>query len=108
MVQQKQIQLVSMRLWVQPLASLSGLEIQCCHDLWYRSCILDPSLLWLWHRLAAVAPIQPLAWGLPYATGVALKRGKKEIETEKRNNEFRKKSSMSSAINVKMYCFSIH
>ena len=25
----------------------------------------DPMLLWLWHRLAAVAPTQPLAWELP-------------------------------------------
>ena len=32
----------------------------------------DPE--WLWHRPAAVAPIHPLAWELPYATGVALKR----------------------------------
>ena len=39
----------------------------------------DPELLWLWHRLAAVAPIQPLAWELPHATGVALKRKKKKI-----------------------------
>ena len=23
--------------------------------------------LWLWHRLVATAPIQPLAWELPYA-----------------------------------------
>ena len=30
---------------------------------------LDPALLWLWCRLAAVAPIQPLAWELPYAMG---------------------------------------
>ena len=35
-------------------------------------------LLWLWHRQAAVAPIQPLAWEHPYATGVALKRQKKK------------------------------
>ena len=28
----------------------------------------------LWQRWAATAPIQPLAWELPYATGVALKR----------------------------------
>ena len=27
----------------------------------------------LWCRLAAVAPIQPLARGLPYAAGLALK-----------------------------------
>ena len=23
-------------MWVQSLASLSGLRIQCCHELWYR------------------------------------------------------------------------
>ena len=30
-------------------------------------------MLWLWYRLAAVAPIQPLAWEPPYAESVALK-----------------------------------
>ena len=34
---------------------------------------MAPALLWLWRRLAAAATIQPLAPGLPYATG-ALKR----------------------------------
>ena len=34
----------------------------------------DPKLLWLRFRLAATAPIQPLAWELPYASGVPLKR----------------------------------
>ena len=33
----------------------------------------DLMLLWLWYRQAAVAPIQLLAWELPYATGAALK-----------------------------------
>ena len=33
----------------------------------------DPALLWLWCRLAAVAPVQPIVWELPYAVGVALK-----------------------------------
>ena len=37
----------------------------------------DLALLWLWHRLAATAPIQPLAWEPPYATGVALEKTKK-------------------------------
>ena len=32
----------------------------------------DLVLLWLWHGLAATVPIQPLAWELPYAEGVAL------------------------------------
>ena len=40
--------------------------------------VKDPALLWLWHRPAAAAPIPPLALGLPYATGAALKRRKKE------------------------------
>ena len=39
---------------------------------------LDPALLWLWCRPVGVAPIQPLAWELPYATSMALKRKKKK------------------------------
>ena len=42
----------------------------------HRRC-LDPALLWLWHRLAAVSPIHPL-WKLPYAVGAAQKEKKKE------------------------------
>ena len=38
---------------------------------------LDPMSLWLWHRLAATAPIRPLPWEPPYASGAALKRQKK-------------------------------
>ena len=37
-------------------------------------CSLDPVLLWLWHRLAAVALIRPLAWELPHAVGAAEER----------------------------------
>ena len=36
MVQQKQIPLGIMRLRVESLASLSGLRIQCGHELWCR------------------------------------------------------------------------
>ena len=35
-----------------------------------------PALLWLWHRSAAAALIQPLAWDPPYAIGAALKSQK--------------------------------
>ena len=38
----------------------------------------DPKLLWMWHRPAAVVPIRPLVWELPYATGVPLKRKEKK------------------------------
>ena len=40
---------------------------------------LDLALLWLWYRLAAVAPIGPLAWEPPFATSAVLK-SKKEKE----------------------------
>ena len=41
----------------------------------------DLVLLWLWCRPAAIVPIGPLAWELPYALGVALKRKKKKSLT---------------------------
>ena len=68
-----------MRMRVRSLASPSGLRIRCCPELRCRSQSgSDPALLWLWCTLAAAALIQPLAWEPPYATGVALKRQKKE------------------------------
>ena len=33
---EKRIQQGTTRLWVPSLASLSGLRIQCCHELWCR------------------------------------------------------------------------
>ena len=36
-------------------------------------CGSDPPLLWLWRRLAATAPIGPLAWELPYTVSEVLK-----------------------------------
>ena len=43
----------------------------------------DLALLWLWRRPAAGAPISPLAWEPPYATGAALKRQKKKAPGDK-------------------------
>ena len=40
--------------------------------------VRDLALLWLWLRPAAVAPIRPLAWELPFATPAALKKKKKK------------------------------
>ena len=37
----------------------------------------DPELLWLWCRLAAAAPIRPLAWEPPYAAEAAQRNSKK-------------------------------
>ena len=52
----------------------SGIAVSCGVG---RRCGSDPMLLWLWHRLAAVVPIGPLAWETPYAVGAALEKGKK-------------------------------
>ena len=41
---------------------------------------LDPG--WLWRKPAATAPIQPLAWELPYATDAALQKNHKKQVTE--------------------------
>ena len=41
-------------------------------------CALNPKLLWLWHRLTAVALFRPLAWEPPHALGTALKSKKRK------------------------------
>ena len=38
----------------------------------------DPSLLWLWHKLAATVLNGPLAWEPPYAEDAALKKTKQK------------------------------
>ena len=48
---------------------------------------LDPILLWLWHRPAAVALIQPLAWKLPYASCTALKNKNQQASKKVRKGE---------------------
>ena len=42
-------------------------------------CGLDSELLWLWCRPAVTAPIRPLTWEPPYASGVALEKTKKNF-----------------------------
>ena len=69
MAQQKRIQLGTTRLRVRSLASLNGLRIWRCCELWCRS--------------AATAPIRPLAWEPPYGTGAAPKREKKTKKKKK-------------------------
>ena len=56
-----------------------------------RRCGSDPLLLWLWCRPASTAPIRPLAWEPPYATGSSPRKGKKtkqnKTKNKKQNNE---------------------
>ena len=55
----------------------------------------DPALLWDWGRLVATAPIQPLAWEPPYASGVALEKGKK---TKTKQNKTKKTKNLGVPI----------
>ena len=57
MAQQKRIQLGTMRLWVQILALLSGLRIQCCRELWCRL------QMWFGSGIAVA-----LAWACGYSS----------------------------------------
>ena len=68
-------QLISLRMQVQSVALLCGLRIAMSFGIGHRHGS-DPEWLWLWCRSAAIAPTQPLAWELPYATGAAFKRKK--------------------------------
>ena len=90
MAHRKQIRLVSMRMWIQFLALLSGsgsgVAISCGVG---GRCGSDPTFLWLWCRQAVLALIRLLAWELPYATGAALKSKKKKKVTRKITTSFK-------------------
>ena len=56
-------------------------------------CCLEPAFLWLWHRPAAVATIQSLAWELPRAAGVA----PKQQQTNKTKQKWKTKPNQNKA-----------
>ena len=56
----------------------------------------DPMLLWLWHRPAFAAPVQPLAWEPPYAAGAA-----QEIATTATKRQKKKKKKKQKQNNTK-------
>ena len=59
----------------------------------------DLVLLWLWCRLAATAPIKPLAWESSCALGVALKRQKtNKIKYNKIDDSINVKEGFSIAL----------
>ena len=60
--------------------------------------VKDLALLWLWCRLAAAAPIQPLAWEPPNAASVALKKTKDRKEKKK-------KKSLAGSQRGNAHCF---
>ena len=84
MAQRKRIRLGTMRWRVRSLASLSVLKIPRCRELWCRSQMqLGSHVAVAVRRLAAVAPIRPLAWEPPHAAGAALKRLKKKKKVKR-------------------------
>ena len=60
MAQWQQTQLVSMRMQVRSLALLSGLKIQCCHELWCRL------QTWILHCCGCAVGQQLEVWFDPY------------------------------------------
>ena len=75
----------------------------------------DLALLWLWHRLAAIALIRPLAWEPPYAAGMAQKRKKKkkkkkeeEEHSMERQNGDEKKTGVNKRIEDVVRRFKVH
>ena len=54
-----------------------GSHIAVSYGVGHR-CALDLALLWLRRRPAATAPIRPLTWEPPNATGLTLKRPKQK------------------------------
>ena len=88
-----------MRTWVRFLAPLRALRIQRCRELAvqvadaaqiWRCCGSDSAQIWLWHRLAALAPIRPLALELPDTAGAALSKRQKKGKERRRERERKK------------------
>ena len=66
--------------WLTNLTSIQG-DMGSIPSL--AQWVKDLSLLWLWHRPAAVAPTGPPAWEPPHAIGATLKthtQNKKTVE----------------------------
>uniref|UniRef100_A0A8W4F6E9 Abnormal spindle-like microcephaly-associated protein homolog n=1 Tax=Sus scrofa TaxID=9823 RepID=A0A8W4F6E9_PIG len=63
-------------------------------------CSSDSALLWLWHGLAATAPIRPLAWEPPYAAGVAQEMAKRQ--KKKRKKERKKGETHKCSLRIRM------
>ena len=73
----------------------SGVAMSCGVG---RRCGSDLALLWLWHRPAATAPIRPLNWEPPYASGVALEKTKRQKKLKKKKPMYGDKCELSLII----------
>ena len=78
--QRKRIQLASIRMWVRSLASFSGLRVQRFPELLCRSQMqLRSSVAMVVVLAGHCSSSWTLAWELPYATGMVLKKRWGEI-----------------------------
>ena len=73
---------------------------------------LDPALLWPWCWLAATAPIRPLPWELPYASGAALKKTQDitfinngKLKKKKKKTQDRKEGRKKEALGAEISSF---
>ena len=69
---------VALAQWVKDLALPMSCGVGC-------RCSSDPSLLWLWCRPVATAPVRPLAWEPPYAMGAVLEKAKRQKKKKKQS-----------------------
>ena len=75
---------------------------------WAVVWVIDQAWIWLWLSLAAAALIWPLAWELPYAAGVALKRKKSDCKQyEKVYKEFIRSRNISGTDLIYIIAFNI-
>ena len=80
----------------------SGVAVSCGISCRHGS---DLALLWLWCRLAATAPIRPLAGEPPCAVGADLEKAKrpkkkKKKEREREQEMVNKNETVANSINI--------
>ena len=82
--QRKQIWLGTIGLWVRSLASLNGLRIQRCHELWCRSQMWFGSYVTVAVvKARTIALIGPLSLGTSICRGCSPKKQKRKKERKK-------------------------
>ena len=80
----------------------SGVAVSCGVDCRHS---LDPELLWLWYRPAAVAPIRPLAWELLVATKCSPKKTKTKTKTKTKKRQRRDRFALFFAgVETSIFC----
>ena len=81
-----------MRIWVQSLVLLTGLRMQCCPELWYKSqmqlrsgiaVIVVYTSNYSSDSTPSYSSDSTPSVGMPYATGEAIKRKKKKRKERK-------------------------